>query len=590
MKKNTALALLLLNLSSFSAFSAGNESDNIIIDNSAPNSNIDNLVPSPVQQRIINQTKIVFDQYLKKKNLPIENYSEIIDITNKICYKENWNFFEISNFIKIISELIFDLHIDILDLNLNMIDLKNIIELSFKLLKNTPSKAPNYEELIKIILKKGLLNNKDLLEFFKKILEDNNLDLKSGLTPFIEAICDTNDEGRANLLEWQKNIFTLLPCEHMNSNAFRKLFQHIVNNPSQKPSEHHALFLNLLAQKKLPRSTDETLVNVLIQSNGDSFKAAGTLLQIIFATHPSWTYNDCLIISRYILDRATSETFIERFEFGSNLTENSDWRVEDYIKYVDDLYLLSEQDFKNITPLKDCNLDLKRGLTPFIKAICDTNDEGRANLLDWQKNIFTLLPCEHINSNAFRKLFQYIVNNPSQKPSEHHALFLNLLGQKELTHSINEILVNILIFSNETSFKTAGTLLQIISATHPSWTYNDCLIISRYILDRAMSEEFIDRFDFASNLLENSNWRVENYIKYINDLYLLPEQDFNNITPLLDKIFTINPSWTYDNYQAIYDNIVKHHTKPDFIERFNYAHSILDGNDNINLTDFKNYI
>jgi hypothetical protein len=54
-KKNAALALLLLNLSSFSAFSAGNESDNNIIDSLVPNQNIDNLVPNPVQQRTIKQ-------------------------------------------------------------------------------------------------------------------------------------------------------------------------------------------------------------------------------------------------------------------------------------------------------------------------------------------------------------------------------------------------------------------------------------------------------------------------------------------------------------------------------------------------------
>ncbi|MDP1724586.1 MAG: hypothetical protein Q8L85_07780, partial [Alphaproteobacteria bacterium] len=486
MKKNTALALLLLNLSSFSAFSAGNECDNnIIIDSLVPNQNIDNLVPNPVQQRIINQTNALFHQHLKKKNLPTENYFEIINITNKISYKENWNYYEISRFINII-----------FDLNLNINDLKNIIELSFELLKNTSSKPRDYEALSKFILKKDLHNNNNVLEFLKDILKDNNLDLKSGLTPFIEAICDTSDEGRSNLLDWKKNIFTFLPCARINTDAFSKLFHYIANNPSQKPSEHHVLFLKLLGQKELTHSINDTLVNALINSHHADFKAAIILLEIIFATHPSWAYNDCLAISQYILDRAMSLEFVERFDFASNLIENSNWSVEDYIKYVNDLYLLPEQDFKNIAPLFD--------------------------------KIFTINPpWDYYN---YQPICEYIIKNHKELNFiERFNVSCNLLNTKKICHFLYIQYIKKICMLPEQTFKNAPLLFDTLNSVNSSWTDHHFLSIFSEVLNKAKQQNFIKIFNYVCSILDNNiNIKAVDFEDYIEYFSLFNEKEFTD--------------------------------------------------------------
>ncbi|MDP3532985.1 MAG: hypothetical protein Q8S31_06830 [Alphaproteobacteria bacterium] len=464
MKKNTTLALLLLNLTSFSAFSADNESDNMIIDAPAPN---------PMHARIINQVKIVFEKELNKINTSDKERLELIDIAIQIACKENWDYFRIASF-----------QTKIFNLKLNIVDLKNIIELTFELLRSTSSQPLDYENLAKVILKTDLLNNNDNLELLKNILKDTHIDLKSGLTPFIEIICDTNDEGRKNLLDWQKNIFTLLPCEHINAKEFTKIFQYVANNPSQTPSEHRISFLKLLGQKELTHSINDTLMNVLINSSEADLKAAIPLLEKVFALYPSWTLKDCLNISDYILDRAMSSEFIERLNYTYGILGDNNWEMGDFKNCLNYIYMLSEENFNKFN-----------GIFTHFKPIAKKKVIERFNDPLTNKNSFGFVFNEKIYS--FNTINEYLE-------------FISIISKINI-----EKMNYFFIFLHQKKFELKD-MIQFITR------------ISLIKDDHQQSE--IIKF------LDEKNWSPENSIKLITHLSLLiNSRDLNEVFQFLNE-------------------------------------------------------
>ncbi|MDP1975226.1 MAG: hypothetical protein Q8K37_04570, partial [Alphaproteobacteria bacterium] len=131
MKKNTTLALLLLNLASFSAFSAGNQ-DNIIIEESEP-------APMP---KTLNQINI----FLKNYTEFFDQNPELLKFLALIIEKTKGSLFErmdlAKRFIETSKELVPDSN-----------DRNHFVKLTYEILKNTPSSLNDYINLFTFIYK-----------------------------------------------------------------------------------------------------------------------------------------------------------------------------------------------------------------------------------------------------------------------------------------------------------------------------------------------------------------------------------------------------------------------------------------------------
>ncbi|MDP1725033.1 MAG: hypothetical protein Q8L85_10080 [Alphaproteobacteria bacterium] len=329
MKKNTLLALLLLNLSSFSAFSVNNK-NNIIIEESEP-------APMP--------------KTLSQINIFLKNYTEFFDQNQEllkflalIIEKTKGTIFEkmdlAKKFIETSKELVPDSN-----------DRDHFVKLTYKILKNTTSSLNDYINLFTFIYKIEPTQFDNIESMIKNMLQQNNVKSTNNIISFIKTFNAASEEGRRNILKWQKNILSFIPHEYKDEKSFPSCIQSIANDPSLTFSEPLKKFIHLISKKDHnSKANPDVLFKIILHTSEADFNKGMPLVEKLFTTHARWGYSDCVSISSYILERAMSPEFLERFNFIYTKSKNNHWDAKTLADCVEQIYQLNENEFNKIKP------------------------------------------------------------------------------------------------------------------------------------------------------------------------------------------------------------------------------------------------
>ncbi|MDP3532986.1 MAG: hypothetical protein Q8S31_06835 [Alphaproteobacteria bacterium] len=329
MKKNITLALLLLNLSSFSAFSVNNK-NNIIIEESEP-------APMP---KTLSQINIFFKNYTEF----FDQNPELLKFLALIIEKTKGTIFEkmdlAKKFIETSKELVPDSN-----------DRDHFVKLTYEILKNTTSSLNDYINLFTFIYKIEPTQFDNIESMIKNMLQQNNVKSTNNIISFIKTFNAASEEGRRNILKWQKNILSFIPHEYKDEKSFPSCIQSIANDPSLTFSEPLKKFIHLILKKDHnSKANPDVLFKIILHTSEADFNKGMPLVEKLFTTHASWGYSDCVSISSYILERAMSPEFLERFNFIYTKSKNNHWDAKTLADCVEQIYQLNENEFNKIKP------------------------------------------------------------------------------------------------------------------------------------------------------------------------------------------------------------------------------------------------
>lgn len=245
----------------------------------------------------------------------------------------------------------------------------------------------------------------------------------------------------------------------------------------------------------------------------------------------------------------------QKFEFINNILQKIESDKINFISIIFELFKIDTNQYDHIYPflqnIEQVKWNNTENILYFIKALEQINNETLSKLTEWQQVLFFILS-HTLFEDEYKNLIQFIATNPF---SPILISYINLLKQRK-THDadfLNSTLINDIIKNNENDFNHALPLLEKIFAIHPSWTTKNCQHISSYILSRASSSDFRERFNIACTIFSNKNWNVNDCINCINHLYQLPNsfEALNNVFQSIDFILSQSIDLDWDDYKTL---------------------------------------
>jgi hypothetical protein len=225
-------------------------------------------------------------------------------------------------------------------------------------------------------------------------------------------------------------------------------------------------------------------------------------------------------------------------------------------KYINIYKLVTTIDKSFLDVIFDCfdNAFLKNiKLETLISIIKEEKNVKLENLNKWEKIIF-FISNQNISDINYKKFLQFVLINNENGPSENFITYWDLLVQNDndkYSSSIDQIINNI-INAGELCFEYAKPLLIKILEIYPNRNFESRQSIATYILNRAESFDFRERFNFVCDNVGSKNFDFVPYMTFLNSVYNLNSNDFNELNTIIDFIKSI-----YDEYINIPGNDMK---------------------------------
>lgn len=474
MKKNILLILLTLNLHSFSVFSGLNK-ETIIIDDAEK-------TPS---QKSLNQIK-------HSLRLNIKFYEENPNFIKILALIAEDNLFDLIKTFRLTDDFTKKLN----QLNLNAENRDYYIKITYNILKKTQPSEEDYINLftfITFIYENNYDEPQEIVSLIKKMIHQKNVNIKNNIIPLIEIINNSDKKQKKELLSIQENILSIIPSKQIIESEYTKL----INSINKKKLNNENLngiieYLQIIKNKKKSNINHNLLLKIILQTNEFEFKNAIPFFHKIFSPHSSWTYNDCLYISDYIIDRITSSEFKERLHYALSMLEKTNWCVSQYINFIDFTYDLNQNDFNNFLLHYDFN-----NFSLHIENILKTHPEWIYNnflethkyilqkytspifikRLNTAQDIFTSLPIHNqwnsknyinyidticnLNESSFKKLIHNftIIKENIKNTREQDVFFEFLTKEERYIHNKIEFIKNIISTNNNKIWYQAFKIL-----------------------------------------------------------------------------------------------------------------------------------
>ena len=300
----------------------------------------------------------------------------------------------------------------------------------------------------------------------------------------------------------------------------------------------------IVDQSKIDKKKRQIMVAIQSQMKNSSKETHQELYDLTtpFFLEKEWNTISLLEIFRYIASIKDHSNFKENILLAHNILENKNKDITPG-EYTKTYELISTMDKSSSDVVFYClnNIFLKNiKLEKLIRLIKEEKNAKLENLNKWEK-IISFISNRDASDENYTKFLRFILINGEKGPSENCMAYWDLLFQldnAESSYSVDPFIVYV-INAGELSYECAYPLLKKIHEKYPYRNFEARQSVATYILHRAESSMFRDRFNYVCENFGPEDFDFVHYMKYINHVYDLNVDDFDALNTVVCSIKSI---------------------------------------------------
>ncbi|MDP1723626.1 MAG: hypothetical protein Q8L85_02880 [Alphaproteobacteria bacterium] len=302
----------------------------------------------------------------------------------------------------------------------------------------------------------------------------------------------------------------------------------------------------IVDQSKIDRKNRQIMgaIKSAIKNSSDEIHQELFDLTAPFFRHQEWSVFSLLEIFRYIASIKDHSNFKENILLAHNILENKNKDITP-AEYTKTYELISTMNESSLDIVFYClnNIFLKNiKLEKLIRLIKEEKNAKLENLNKWEK-IISFISNRDTSDENYTKFLRFILINGEKGPSENCMAYWDLLFQldnTESSYSVDPFIVYA-INAGELSYECAYPLLKKILEKYPYRNFESRQSVATYILHRAESSMFRDRFNYVCDNFGSQDFDFVHYMNYINHVYDLNENAFDALNTIVCSIKSIYP-------------------------------------------------